>query len=89
MSSLSIISKSEDSSSISYLITPRKMKPNSNPLPLPHSGSTSGNPMGEEYLLCELAWWTRKGWLPPEGVKRVLENLETEPYPRVESNFNL
>jgi len=45
--------------------------------------------MGEEYLLCELAWWTRKGWLPPEGVKRVLENLETEPYPRVESNFNL
>jgi len=45
--------------------------------------------MGEEYLLCELARWTPKGWLCPEGVKRVLENLETEPYPRVESNFNL
>ena len=45
--------------------------------------------MGEEYLLCELAWWTPKGWLHPEGVKRVLENLETELYPRVESNFNL
>jgi hypothetical protein len=91
MSPPSIISRSDDSPSTSYSLTSRKrsieqMEPHS---PLSASRPERGNPVIEEYLLRELTKQIREGWLSPEGVKRVLENLETERHPEVESNVSL
>jgi hypothetical protein len=91
MSSPSIISRSDDSPSTSYSLTSRKRSIDEMELHFPLSASipNSGNPFIEEYLLRELTKQIREGWLSPEGVKKVLENLETERHPKVESNVSL
>ena len=91
MSPRSIISRSDDSPSPSYSFRSRKRSIEETGLhsPLPASNLMSGNPFVEEYLLCELTKNIREGWLTPEGVKRVLKNLETERYPKVEPNVSL
>ena len=91
MSPLSIISRSDDSPSTSYSLTSRKRSIEDMELQNPLSASIPerGNPFIEEYLLRELTKQIREGWLSPEGVKRVLEKLETERHPKVESSVSL
>lgn len=91
MSPPSIISRSDDSPSTSYSFRSRKRSIDETGLhsPLSASNPISGNPFVENYLLYELTKHIREGWLTPEGVKRVLKNLETERYAKVGPNISL